>query len=143
MLRRNRKGALSSELWAWNVEDFSTLKGPLNVQEYIQELIRSDPSNLKKIIEPPKGVDQNIWQYEHMRQFLLELNLLVTQLSESCTPETCPKMKANDWVFTCATHKSGEKDCCAIDYMVHNLDLSTSLLHNTKNFPDRTQITES
>lgn len=27
----------------------------------------SDPSNIKKIVETPKGVDENVWQYEHIR----------------------------------------------------------------------------
>lgn len=143
MLRRNRKGAQSVDLWNWNVEDFSSLTGPLAVQEYIQELIRSEPSNVKKIIEPPKDVDINVWQYEHMRQFILELNILVTQLNGVCTPQTCPKMKANDWIFMCSTHKKGEKECCAIDYMTHNLDYSTSMLLNVKHFSSRVSIPDS
>lgn len=104
-MRRNKKGTKSHDLWAWNVEEFSSLQGPLAVQEYIQELIRNDPSNVKKIIEPPEDVDVNVWQYEHMRQFILELNLLVTQLNGVCTPQSCPKMKANDWLYLCAAHK--------------------------------------
>lgn len=39
MLRRNRIGTKSSELWSWDVEDFSKMQGPFIVQEYIQELI--------------------------------------------------------------------------------------------------------
>jgi Mob1/phocein family. len=142
MLRRNKKGTRSVDLWAWNVEDFSSMQGPLAVQEYIQELIRNDPSNVKKIIEPPEEVDINVWQYEHMRQFILELNLLVTQLNGVCTPQSCPKMKANDWLYLCAAHKK-EQECCAIDYMTHNLDLATSILQNVKNFSSRVSIPDS
>ncbi len=38
-LRRNRIGTKASELWSWEVEDIKQMKGPLAVQEYIQELI--------------------------------------------------------------------------------------------------------
>lgn len=87
MLRRNRIGTKATDLWSWDVEDISQMQGPLAVQEYIQELISiwfflktkgSDPSNVKQIITPPPEVDINVWQYEHLRQFILELNLLVT-----------------------------------------------------------------
>jgi acetoacetate decarboxylase len=53
------------------------MNGPFAAQEYLQELIRNDPSNIAKICEPPKEVDESVWQYEHIRQFILELNLLV------------------------------------------------------------------
>jgi hypothetical protein len=142
MIRRNKIGTRSVDLWSWNVEEFSNMQGPLAVQEYIQELIRNDPSNVSKIIEPPPEVDIYVWQYEHLRQFILELNLLVTQLNGICTPQTCPKMKANDWLYLCASHKK-EQECTAIDYMTHNLDLATSILNNLKNFNSRVSIPSS
>lgn len=27
----------------------------------------NDPGNVKKIVEPPKEVDESVWQYEHIR----------------------------------------------------------------------------
>lgn len=59
------------------MEDIQKMQGPFAVQEYLQELIRSDPANIQKIIELPNAVDESVWQYEHIRQFILELNLLV------------------------------------------------------------------
>lgn len=65
---------------------------------------------MKKIIQPPNNVDLNVWQYEHMRQFILELNLLVTQLKGVCNSKICPKMKATeDWMFLCAAHKNAQE----------------------------------
>lgn len=84
-MRRNRIGTRSADLWSWDIEDISKMQGPLAVQEYIQELIRLNPSNVKKICEPPPEIDIHVWQYEHLRQFILELNLLVTQLKGVCT----------------------------------------------------------
>lgn len=36
-------GSKNSELWSWEVEDIRKMTGPLAVQEYIQELIRTPP----------------------------------------------------------------------------------------------------
>ncbi|KAL4453027.1 hypothetical protein ABPG73_015864 [Tetrahymena malaccensis] len=142
-MRRNKPGTRQADLWAWDIEDVSNMQGPLAVQEYIQELIRNDPSNVQKICEPPKDVDINVWQYEHLRQFILELNLLATQLKGVCTSQTCPKMKAaDDWLYLCAAHKTPQ-ECSAIDYMIHNLDQSTSILQNIKNYNSRVSIPQS
>lgn len=40
-------------------------------------MIGADPSNVQKICEPPPEIDESVWQYEHIRQFIIELNLLV------------------------------------------------------------------
>ncbi len=43
-------------------------------------MIRNDPSNISAIISQPGEVDTPVWLYEHVRQFVLELNLLIVQL---------------------------------------------------------------
>ena len=139
-LRRNRPGSKRSDLWNWPVEDYSNMTGPFAVQEYIQELIRHNPTDIKKIIEPPPDVDISVWQYEHMRQFILELNLLVVHLEDICTIASCPKMKATDeWLYLCASHKTPQ-ECSAIDYMTHTLDHATALIQNNKNFNSRVSV---
>jgi hypothetical protein len=118
------------------------MHGPLAVQEYIQELIRYNPSNVKQIIEPPREADINVWQYEHIRQFLLELNLLVTQLKGVCTNSTCPVMRVNTESYRCIVH-SDLQECSAIDYMIHNLNYAATTLLNTKSYSSRVSIPAS
>lgn len=118
------------------------MTGPLAVQEYIQELIRNDSSNVERIIDRPAQIDLNTWKYEHVRQFVLELNLLATSLKDICSRDSCPVMKAADTEFLCAAHKS-PTNCSALDYMLHNLDQATSILLNIKNFHSRVSITET
>ena len=143
LIRRNRPGTRTSDLYNWAPEDYSKKKGLFSVQEYIQELIRDNPANVKKIIEPPKGVDLNAWKYEHLRQFILETNLLIVQLKGICTKDTCPKMQASqDWLYLCAVHKEPQ-DCSAIDYMIHNLDQMSSNLNSSKYFSSRVSIDKS
>ena len=84
-----------------------------------------------------------MWQYEHIRQFILELNLLVVQLLGVCTRDKCEKMTARkDYMFLCANHADNEK-CSAIDYMIHALDNATAMIHNSSTFSSRIAIPQS
>lgn len=99
---RNKPGTKAADLYFWPPDEFNKKKGLFSVQEYIQELIRDDPSDIKKIITPPNEVDILVWKYEHIRQFILETNLLIVQLQGICTKLTCPRMKAtDDWLYLC------------------------------------------
>jgi len=60
-MRRNRIGTKSADLWAWETEEIAKMQGSLFVQEYLQELIRNDPSNIKKIVEKPNEVESAVW----------------------------------------------------------------------------------
>ena len=75
------------------------------MQEYLQELIRHNPSDLDKIVSLPTGADLMTWHFEHLRQFILEMNILVTQLKPLCTRESCPKMRSGEGVALCSVHK--------------------------------------
>jgi hypothetical protein len=109
VVRRNCPGTKAADLYNWTPEEYKK-EGLFSVQEYIQELIRDDPSNIKKIIEAPVEVDLNVWKYEHLRQFILETNLLIVQLQGVCTKQTCQKMKATDDVlYLCSAHKDTQE----------------------------------
>ena len=144
-LKRNRPGTKGQDLYHWQPDEFDKTKGLFSVQEYIQELIRDDPSDINKIITAPKDVDLIIWKYEHIRQFVLETNLLVVQLQTICTKHSCPKMKAtDDWLYVCSHSPNNTiHECCPIDYMIHNIHQFTSTLNNSKYFPSRVNIPSS
>lgn len=144
-LKRNRPGTKGTDLYHWAPEEFDKVKGLFSVQEYIQELIRDNPNDIKKIITAPKEVDLIVWKYEHIRQFILESNLLIVQLQGICTKHSCPKMKAtDDWLYLCSHPPNNvTNECCAIDYMIHNIDQFTSTLNNSKYFSSRVAIPSS
>ena len=128
----------------WKALDISELTGPFAAQEYLQALIRS-PEPVADMVSTPKGISPNLWQFEHIRYFIIELNLLLVPLINEglCTQETCPKMKATDtWLYLCACHAKPQ-DCCAIDYMIHSLDHATNTLNDKKNFKDRLKLEDS
>ncbi|KAI5711277.1 hypothetical protein M8J76_007640 [Diaphorina citri] len=143
ILRRNRPGSKAKDFNRWPDEPFEEMDGTLAVQQYIQQQIRKDPSNIDVILTPPDSQDEGVWKYEHLRQFCMELNGLAVRLQYECHPETCTQMTATEqWIFLCAAHKA-PKECPAIDYTRHTLDGAACLLNSNKYFPSRVSIKES
>ncbi|KAI8975727.1 Mob1/phocein [Mycotypha africana] len=140
-LRRLYPGCRVQECFQWSVESLENLESSFNVQEYLQQLIRMDCSDVKRIVELPENLDDNVWQYEHLRQICLQLNLLVVALESECTKANCPEMKADGWLYLCAAHPCVQS-CSAIDYIIHTLDGATILLNNSKYFPSRISVPE-
>ncbi|KAK9900460.1 Mob1/phocein [Cystobasidium minutum MCA 4210] len=87
-------------------------------------------------------VDRDVWLYEHLRRLAIDLSQpFVVTLQEHCTRETCPEMKAGEWLYLCAAHATAnETECCAIDYITHTLDGATALLNSSRYFPSRINI---
>ncbi len=113
------------------------MESTLAVQQYIQQLIKNDHSNVDKILTSPEHQDEGVWKYEHLRQFCMELNLLTVRLQETCNPNVCFQMTATEqWIFLCAAHKN-PKECSAIDYTRHTLDGASCLLNSNRYFPSR------
>lgn len=59
---------------------FEDMDSTLNVQQYIQQLIRQNAADVDKILTPPEGQEEGVWKYEHLRQFCMELNGLAVVL---------------------------------------------------------------
>lgn len=156
ILRRNRPGTkskvcrnlffesfptfnfhLKQDFCRWPDEPLEEMDSTLAVQQYIQQLIKRDPSNVELILTMPEAQDEGVWKYEHLRQFCMELNGLAVRLQKQCSPSTCTQMTATDqWIFLCAAHKT-PKECPAIDYTRHTLDGAACLLNSNKYFPSR------
>ncbi|RKP24162.1 MOB-like protein phocein-like protein, partial [Syncephalis pseudoplumigaleata] len=126
----------------WRECSFDEIKSPLALQEYLQELARMDRANIGRLLQMPPGQNEDVWQYEHLRMLCVDMNYLVIQLEHECNKESCPEMKAAEWLFFCAAHAQPQS-CCAIDYAFHTLDGATSLLNSHKYFPSRQSIISS
>lgn len=143
IIRRNRPGTKAKDFCRWPDEPLEEMDSTLAVQQYIQQLIRRDPSNVELILTMPEAQDEGVWKYEHLRQFCMELNGLAVRLQKQCSPASCTQMTATDqWIFLCAAHKT-PKECPAIDYTRHTLDGAACLLNSNKYFPSRVSIKES
>lgn len=51
----------------WPDEVFEEMDSTLAVQQYIQQMIKKDPSNVDQILTMPDGQDEGVWKYEHLR----------------------------------------------------------------------------
>ncbi|KAJ4474436.1 hypothetical protein J3R30DRAFT_3671704 [Lentinula aciculospora] len=143
----------------------SSLDSAFQLQEYISLVIRRDVHDVDRIISMPsvpgkedgKGVDENCWIYEQLRRLAQDLtHPLITALQMECTRQTCPEMKAGEWLYLCVAHgnettsHSSEgstqgngmmmEQCCAIDYILHTIDSATALLNSPRAFPSRLSI---
>ncbi|KAJ3754585.1 mps one binder kinase activator-like 4 [Lentinula raphanica] len=145
----------------------SSLDSAFQLQEYISLVIRKDVHNVDRIVSIPilpgkedgKGVDENCWIYEQLRRLAQDLtHPLITALQTECTRQTCPQMKAGEWLYLCVAHgnestsfSSSSSDtglpgggmveqCCAIDYILHTIDSATALLNSPRTFPSRLSI---
>lgn len=106
----------------WPLVSFDEMDSTLNVQQWIQQCIRADYKDIDNVLTSPKGVEEGVWKYEHLRQFCMELNGLAVLLQvgprvagmrrvkyfqDECKPETCVQMTATEqWIFLCAAHKN-------------------------------------
>ena len=54
-------------MYAWTPQQLEEMDTTLALEQYIQQCIRTDPSNIEAIIALPDGYEDTIWQYEHMR----------------------------------------------------------------------------
>jgi len=59
--------SIQQDTFQWPFESLDSLESSFNVQEYLQQLIRLDYSDVQRIIELPENVDDEVWQYEHLR----------------------------------------------------------------------------
>ncbi|KUI62382.1 putative maintenance of ploidy protein mob1 [Cytospora mali] len=52
--------------------------------------------SLRKIVKLPEGEDENEWYAVNMVDFYNQINLLYGAITEFCSPQSCPEMKATD-----------------------------------------------
>ncbi|KAL1921009.1 uncharacterized protein VTP21DRAFT_11644 [Calcarisporiella thermophila] len=142
ILRRNRPGTKAEELYNWPHTTHDHLDSAFSLQEYLQSLIRHERADVDSQVTLPDGQTAEVWQYEHLRQLCLELTQFIALLAPECTKETCPEMRAVEWLYLCSAHTTPQ-NCCAIDYMVHTLDGATTLLNSNRYFPSRISIPDS
>jgi hypothetical protein len=58
---------LQQDFSRWPDEPFEEMDSTLAVQQYIQQQIRREPSNIDLILTPPDAQDEGVWKYEHLR----------------------------------------------------------------------------
>ncbi|EGS23877.1 maintenance of ploidy protein mob1-like protein [Thermochaetoides thermophila DSM 1495] len=52
--------------------------------------------SLRKVVKLPEGEDENEWLAVNLVDFYNQINLLYGAITEFCSPQSCPEMKATD-----------------------------------------------
>ncbi|GAA5909112.1 hypothetical protein JCM6882_001192 [Rhodosporidiobolus microsporus] len=148
----------------------SSFDSSFAVQEYIATLVRRDPHDVELITAIPTSaqdddgdgtgeegeeeielVDEDVWVYEQLRRLTLDQHLWLAALSTPpspgetppCNHDSCPEMRASDWLFLCAAHSTPpDPPCSAVDYSLHCSDGAQALLNSSRYFPSRLSVSE-
>jgi len=123
----------------------SALDSAFQLEEYISLLIRLDVHDVDAIVSLPGkqghgeregsddsklddkdadgargdvAVDEACWIYEQLRRLAQDLSHpLITMLQQECTRQSCPEMKAGEWLYLCVAHgNDGAMEVCAPCY---------------------------
>ena len=95
-----------------------SLDSAFQLQEYIAQLVKFNPHDVDAIVSlPPNAtsnegsggdVDLNCWIYEQIRRLAQDLTSpLITHLQHECDRNSCPEMKAGEWLYLCVAHGNG------------------------------------
>ena len=76
---------------------------------YLPFIKVKDPNDIEKILNCPQNQDESVWQYEHIRQFIIELNHMAVELGKECNSNTCQIMQSGTEKYLCAQHPSNSE----------------------------------
>lgn len=96
----------------------ASFESAFQLQEYIAQLVKYDPHDVDAIVNLPSAipdgtgegstVDRDCWIYEQLRRLAQDLaSPLINLLQLECDRNTCPEMKAGEWLYLCVAHGNG------------------------------------
>lgn len=143
--KTNRPGDGHDTFRRFAVDPYGTDRGnSLELRTYLQQRIEGSGLNpASGAANPPPNASPTLlkkWQYEVVRQLIVELNWLLAQVKQDGDPKALRKKMGvgSKFTFLCSAHRQ-PKSCSAEDYMVHMLDQSAETLTNIKLFPPKSK----
>ncbi|KIW20450.1 hypothetical protein PV08_01025 [Exophiala spinifera] len=97
--------------------------------------------SLRKAVKLPEGEDLNEWLAVNVVDFYNQINLLYGSITEFCSPQSCPEMKATDefeylWQDAATGYPKPTK-MAAPEYIEHLMTWVQSNVDNESTFPSR------
>ncbi|RDW75619.1 Mob1 [Coleophoma crateriformis] len=96
--------------------------------------------SLRKIVKLPEGEDENEWLAVNMVDFYNHINLLYGSITEFCSPQSCPEMKATDefeYLWQDSENYKRPTKMPAPTYIEHLMGWVQSNIDNETVFPSR------
>ena len=139
--KTNRPGDAHSIFRRFAVDPYGTDRGnSLELRTYLQQRIEGSSLNpASGAANPPPNASPALlikWQYEVVRQLVVELNWLLAEVKQDGDPTALRNTMGvgSKFTFLCSAYRV-PKQCSAEDYMVYTLDQSAELLTDPKIFP--------
>lgn len=96
--------------------------------------------SLRKAVMLPEGEDLNEWLAVNVVDFYNQINLLYGSITEFCSPQSCPEMKATDefeYLWQDSEHFKRPTKMSAPEYIEHLMSWVQSNIDNEQMFPSR------
>ncbi|KAI9729363.1 MAG: MOB kinase activator 1B [Cirrosporium novae-zelandiae] len=96
--------------------------------------------SLRKAVKLPEGEDLNEWLAVNVVDFYNQINLLYGAITEFCSPQTCPEMKATDefeYLWQDSENFKRPTKMSAPDYIEHLMSWVQGSIDNEQVFPSR------
>ncbi|KAJ5243375.1 uncharacterized protein N7469_001702 [Penicillium citrinum] len=96
--------------------------------------------SLRKAVKLPEGEDLNEWLAVNVVDFYNQINLLYGSITEFCSPQTCPEMKATDefeYLWQDSENYKRPTKMSAPEYIEHLMSWVQSNIDNEQMFPSR------
>ncbi|KAL2219462.1 maintenance of ploidy protein mob1 [Thermoascus aurantiacus ATCC 26904] len=96
--------------------------------------------SLRKAVKLPEGEDLNEWLAVNVVDFYNQINLLYGSITEFCSPQSCPEMKATDefeYLWQDGENYKRPTKMSAPEYIEHLMSWVQSNIDNEQMFPSR------
>ncbi|OOF99576.1 maintenance of ploidy protein mob1 [Aspergillus sclerotioniger CBS 115572] len=96
--------------------------------------------SLRKAVKLPEGEDLNEWLAVNVVDFYNQINLLYGAITEFCSPQSCPEMKATDefeYLWQDSENFKRPTKMSAPEYIEHLMSWVQSSVDNEQIFPSR------
>ncbi|KAJ5780153.1 hypothetical protein N7457_005313 [Penicillium paradoxum] len=96
--------------------------------------------SLRKAVRLPEGEDLNEWLAVNIVDFYNQINLLYGSITEFCSPQTCPEMKATDefeYLWQDSENYKRPTKMSAPEYIEHLMSWVQGNVDNEQMFPSR------
>ncbi|KAL0940741.1 maintenance of ploidy protein mob1 [Colletotrichum truncatum] len=118
-----------------------TVKGANNgvaLRQYAEATLGG--GSLRKVVKLPEGEDENEWLAVNMVDFYNQINLLYGAITEFCSPQSCPEMKATDefeYLWQDSDQYKKPTHMSAPDYIEHLMTWVQNTIDNETMMPSR------
>ncbi|RAO66790.1 uncharacterized protein BHQ10_002802 [Talaromyces amestolkiae] len=111
------------------------------LRKFAEETLGS--GSLRKAVKLPEGEDVNEWLAVNVVDFYNQINLLYGSITEFCSPQSCPEMKATDefeYLWQDSENYKRPTKMSAPAYIEHLMAWIQGNIDNEQLFPSRTGV---